>query len=250
MQPAEHIRTGSKEMRRRNTQSRSTLVAILVFLLAAAAHGQVTNIQIVTQPAPADTLPGYIVNDVVIDFVGQYTGSQLYLELSSGEIYQNAAGGNTAPSSLIAPLVPGLQWDTFVTQGTEFSDTSNGVPALGGGAVSLADLTTNSDNLGRPISSSSTFSSELINQQYNPSAGLIIEDQSDFMVARITLSNDANGQVLFAGFSSPDAENPVSPDVAPRLNLPIVNGAIIPEPSSVALLGIGLLVGLVTLKRR
>jgi hypothetical protein len=227
-------------------------ISATVILFATSAMAQVTDIGVTSNP---DAFAGHVVNDISIDFTGQYTGSQLYVELTQGTIYQDALGSALAPNSAFFPVFPSLEFDTFVAQGGSTAATTNGVIALGGGAVNLADVAQNPDNLGRPIPSSSTFSTTLINQQYNPSAGLIISNQSDFLTARITLSNDAMGEIVFAGFASPDATNPVSPNVAPRLNLPIVNGVIggggpiIPEPSTVILLGMGL-IGLVAMKRR
>jgi hypothetical protein len=76
----------------------------------------------------------------------------------------------------------------------------------------------------------------------------VVTDRSNFLAARVALSDDANGRIQFAGFVTTQ-----NPNDAMRLDLPIVNGVIggvaIPEPATVVLACVSL-VGLVALTRQ
>jgi hypothetical protein len=115
---------------------------------------------------------------------------------------------------------------------------------------------------GQGTTRSPVFADADIDQSWNPAGGNVIEDQDGFMIARLTLSNNANGMFRFVSsaggvISVPEivsASGAVFAGGETGVTVPIVNGVIgegviIPEPSTVILLGIGL-VGLVALKRR
>ena len=78
-----------------------------------------------------------VTNDLSIDYTGQYTGSQLLIELTAGSIYQDSFGSQTPPNSFFLQVSPSVEYDSFVAEGSAISDSSSGVPALGGGAVNL-----------------------------------------------------------------------------------------------------------------
>ena len=126
-------------------------------------------------------VPNTITNDLSIDFSGQYTGSQLFIELTAGSIYQDAIGSDGPPNSFLFGIVPSLEFDSFVANGSEVSGGPFGEPAQRGGAVNLG---------GGPAAQ---FDASQANYSWFPAAGNIILDQSDFITARITLSDDAEG---------------------------------------------------------
>jgi hypothetical protein len=212
-----------------------TLFATIV-LVAGTAMAQLSNVSIESRPTEPD-LAGHTANDILIDFSGQYTGSQMLVTLTSGAIYQNAQGAVSAPNSVLVGLAgfEALKWDTFVTQGSAVSGGPDGDTGIGGGAVNLGGA------------ASAQFNTAGINQGWNPAGGVNISDRNGFLVGRVTLTNDANGELRYLA----SAAGTIS---APSI-FPIVNGVVggggpvIPEPSTIILLAMGL-VGLVAMKRR
>lgn len=163
-------------------------------------------------------LPGFVAVDFEITFTGQYTGSQLLVELTAGSIYQDPNDLDNARTST-APLAI----DTFVAQGqipaTSMSTLAfNGAVDLGGQVSSDVDGTTGFDGA------------------WFPSAGLNITNQSDFATARLILSDDAQGTLSYIAFVNGQAI---------VLNSEIVDGQIgvIPEPTTtlLAIFAIGIL---------
>jgi hypothetical protein len=207
-----------------------------IFLMAGTTMAQLTNSgwSVVDNSAGGAEVTGFTTNDLNIDFTGQLSGVQLLVELTSGSIYQNAAGSAGPPIGAILPAFPSLAFDTFVTLDSLTSGGPHGEPLLVGGAVNAGG------------SATAAFTTSTINQGFSPAAGVSsATDQTDFLAARVTLSNDANGTVNYLA-----SANGV---ISPTLSVPIINGviggAVIPEPSTVILLGMGL-VGVIALKRR
>jgi len=194
------------------------LAAALCLGASAPAWGQVTGVRFVEVP---NTLNGLITCDILIDFEGQWTGSQFIIELTSGSFYRHAFGtaNGAAPSPPLVAAFPGLAFDTFV---------DGGIP--GGGAVDLG---------GFPVASFPNNGGTSLNQAWNPPAGVDISDQTGFRVARLTFSEDTIGTYAFlasAGGSIVTFEGILSAITH------------VPEPTSLTLLGLTTL-GL-TLRRR
>lgn len=216
--------------------------------LAGAASAQITAFNIDSNPATTTGGANVVTNVLSIDFTGQYTGSQILVQLDSGSIFNTdlfGADQNFAPNQgAIDNVNADLALDTFLAQGgPRNTDNVGGEPALGGGAVNI-------DN----TEVSAVFNDATkISQAYNPAAGQFVEDQSNFATAQLTFSDDANG--TFAYFASANGEfywttqGNVDATAGGIQIYEVRSGVIqeIPEPASAALLGLG---GLAMLRRR
>ena len=159
-----------------------------------------------------DAVEGFVTQDLSVDFDGRWTGCQLLVELDTGSIYQDAAGGVTPPTDFIVGLVPSAAFDTFVAAGGATSGTSETF-SLGGGAVDLG------------ASPTAQFDAAGINQAWNPPGGAAILDRTDFVTARVTLSADATGTWKFLVSSGGEMQT---------YEGSISDGEMIPEPTGTA----------------
>ncbi len=190
---------------------RNTLVAsVLVLAAACAAQAAVTNVK--TVQVPQAVVPNTITNDILVDFTGILRGQQMLLTLTSGSIFQDGFGSNTAPNSAFFGLAPTLRFDTFVTIGGLQSDgpappASTAVLVVGG----AADL---------QVGAALKFDTEGINVAWAPAPGVNIDGGTDFVTSRITLSNDAVGSLIYFGSTSAGTGDPLT------RTLSIANGCI------------------------
>jgi len=196
----------------------------VVWLVASFAQAQVTDLKFVlvdNTPGGSTVADVFHTNDLLVSFAGQYTGSQLIVELASGSIYQNSFGNIGPPSPALMPVFPSLAFDSFVAQGNATNGGSFGHPAPGGGAIDMG---------GDP---NARFDTGGINQAWHPAGAQNIIDQVDFFLARVTLSNDATGtaNVLVSAAGVLRIER----------DLPIIGGVIgVPEPGAAVQLGLAL----------
>lgn len=141
-----------------------------------------------SEDGPGDPLANFVTQDLKIDFSGIYTGSQLRLNLTSGSIFQEMSfGSQVPPLPGVLGLAPHVAWDTFVAQGAPTLDSPSARPSLSGGAINLGGAPT------------AVFTDAEINQGWFVSPGLTLINLADFMVARVTLSNDAAGEFSYLG---------------------------------------------------
>ncbi|MCO6043476.1 PEP-CTERM sorting domain-containing protein [Aeoliella sp. ICT_H6.2] len=179
---------------------------------AGFANAAVLDVKFAQTPAEAAGA-GYIANDVLVSFDSNLRGQQMVIELTSGDIYQNAAfGANIAPNPALFGVDAGVEFDTFVTIGGLTSTSAMPVLTVGA-AANLA-----------PGSSAKISDTDGFNYAWAPGVGTDIPSGTDVPTARVTLSPDANGTLQY--FSNAD------PGDAPltMLSVPIMNGVIGGDP--------------------
>jgi len=161
----------------------------------------VTSIDAIQVAKPAGILPGFTTTDIVLDFTGNLRGQQLILTLTQGSIFQQGSfGTNTAPSSALFPVAPDVEYDTYVTIGGRSSSTSQSVLQVGG-AVDLQP------------GAVPKFDTEGLNIAWAPGTGVDIPSGTDFITARITLSNDAIGFLRYFASTGAGTGDPLVRDL-------------------------------------
>lgn len=205
---------------------------LLIAVLACgpmSAFGQIKDVR--WQPFDSSYAWGapfpdrFFTSDLLLDFTGQYTGSQVFLELTAGHIVNLSNGLAPDDTDVLNPPDPRLYADTAFLNGGDRVSTGSGLYSLGGGAVGI----------GGDDSPSATSVS--LDQAWNPASGNFIFDKSDFLVLRLSLTPDAQGEVTHLH----SADNQI--DV---FQFPIVNGRVVPEPVTASCL----FAGLMLLRRR
>lgn len=238
-------------------QSLAVAFATAIILFSAGTATAQVHRAVIYKHRPA-VLPGYVTYDVRIDFTGQYTGSQMIVSPTRGQIYQNTTyGGDTPPPAARIDLDPALEWDTFLANGGPTAEETVGNMQLGGAAINIEV-----DFKGRGSRRPSMFSDMEIDKYWTPAGGNRILDQTDFLVARVTLSEESDGTFSYFAIANQirgpaevvlvdgDSRETLMSASQHGVTLPLVGGTlmIIPEPSTVVLLGLGI-VGLFVLTR-
>lgn len=134
-----------------------------------------------------DTLPGFVVNDLYVDFAGEVPIVEMLLDLP-GQIYQDpfgdAAGG--PPNVNLLPLIETIRYDTFVTLGSETSPIPGTALLIAGGAVDIG---------GQP---GSTMSEDLIDITWSPAGGQTFPNTNPgqgMLMARVTLAAGSSASI-------------------------------------------------------
>jgi hypothetical protein len=146
------------------------------------------NLVPVDNSAGGPELAGFTTTDIVLTIPDVHTGSQLFIELERGTIYQHPMGTEMVPNPGAVDLVPALAFDTYVAYGSQFGKPFGNYSAFGA-AVNIDQRV-----LPRPL----TFDESLIDVAWGPTAGGDLPQNTDgFLAARITLSDDASGQWVY-----------------------------------------------------
>lgn len=201
------------------------LIGLTVGVLISPAYAGVDNIQ-VTSRLLGPELPGYTSHEFRIDFTGQLTGFQVYAPLETGSFYHDPNWSGPVPNNgfgdAIRSLFPTAAYDTFLTFGFPAESGTN----VAGGAVNLGGA------------SAPTDGQQLIDLAVYVSPGTVISDRQDFLVAQLTVTDDAAGDMLFLASAGDELSEIVS------IDLHELNVAAAPEPGAAMLLvaGVPLLV--------
>ena len=115
------------------------------------------------------------------------------------------------------------------------ADGPDGNPSAGGSAINLGS-----------VAAQPTWDVDLLDQSWNPAGGQDIFDRNGFLIARITLTDTTNSSVSFL-VATGDATGSTNFIIEGFVTDGVIS--FIPEPSSVALLGLGL-IALVGYRRR
>lgn len=206
---------------------RSLLCVLISGLCAVPVISQPYSFEVDTFDATLSDGTDVVVNQLYIDFINRYTGSQLLIELDAGEIINvplAGLGSDVAPLQLAVDLFPDLAYDTFIAHGAfRAEDQQYGYPALGGSAINLAPSGGTTRVFNDPTK---------ISQAYSSSPGNLPTDQTRFAVAQLVFTTDAHG--TFAYLGSAEAEFFVTREGSPGTSgedlFFIENGQILPVP--------------------
>ena len=187
------------------------IVAVLALAAVTASAAISTEFVLVGE----GTVAGYNTYDMVAHCTTDWTNARLDLVLTAGTLYQHFAGTNVEPNPLFFPVYAELEYDTYLTVPAGFPN----VPGFGG--------TTQCDTAGI---AASWFDS-------------VDDGAGSHVVARITLSTDAQGSLTGTDY---DVD---TTGVGVDFAAPIVDGHIVPEPATLAVLAFGGL-GVLIRKRR
>ncbi|QDV75927.1 PEP-CTERM sorting domain-containing protein [Botrimarina mediterranea] len=201
---------------------RKILLAALFTVTATVANAAIIGggpqvVQRTVGGAPAGT----VVNAIQISFDEQLFGQQMVVQLDSGSIFQQATfGGETAPNDALIGAFPDVEADTFVSIGGLTLNTSSSTLVVGG-----------STELG--MNGPKQIDTAGINIAWAPSPGVVIPSGTDFPIAQVTLSGDANGSVFL--FSNSGGTGQI-------FEGSVRNGVVsfIPEPTTCVLAGLAL----------
>ncbi len=187
------------------------LPAIAVSITAGSAMANVSIQQVVSPNVPA----GFVANAIIWDGGGtiDWSSAALLVDFTSGSAFQHPFGGDGAPGSALIGAFPDLAYDTHVGI---IDDGTAGIPGAGGAIIEGAPM-----SMDAPQISVSWFNSDTGN------TGVV-------QIGMITLSHDSQGT-----WSVQTKVGTIGGEV--------VDGAMVPEPASLALMGLG---GLAALRRR
>jgi hypothetical protein len=212
---------------------------VLTAALAGVASAQISGEVVYTDPTPAvGTIPAntYVTNDLMATCTSDWLSAVLIVTPDApGMIYQDGFGSDTSTgiNPAFFPMAPSMEYDSFVSNGTYGESIATADPVDQGyvktftaTSIAIAWFTTDIDDLGL------------------------------LRLARITLSNQAQGDIgswylkataLKAGV---DEQGQPLPPYTWEITGYIEDGKLmVPEPATMALLGIGGLAALIRRKR-
>ena len=219
---------------------RNLIVLFLVAALASVATADLSFTVNYLDPPADDWLLQYygvsidtdhVANEIVITTTTDWLSAQLIVNPDQTDVIHNSPmmPYDSSPQAPLqsyidtaippfSPAAPGLEYDTYVTNGEPLGDTV----AVPGGAVDIGGNTVE------------TFSDDYIDIAWNTSA---TDDTGTFRIAMVTLPKTTTGSWAIRLTADPPDES--GPKIK-LLDLDIENGKlIIPEPATMGLLAIG-----------
>jgi hypothetical protein len=205
-----------------------TVAIFCILLLGATGSAQVQRVFVhqIDNGGQGD-LADTVTNDVFIDFTGELRGQLLMLNIEEGSIYQHPMGAHLPPDASLLPAVPNLEFDTFL--------------AMGGANSASSFSALHIRNLEDPV----PFGDDFINAKWAPATGVALRDRQDFLTARITLTENAQGTWRYFGsVAGADPGRTFGGGV-------IANGVMtVPEPESAMVSGVAWICGALVLSGR
>lgn len=175
----------------------------LAIALLGACIAQAANIEVT--PVKSDSsVAGHVTNDIMLNFDDILRGQQMILELTSGAVFQHAApASNSAPSGALfnVPGFENIKYDTFFTIGGLSAEESGAFIEVGG-AVNIAP------------GAAKKFDTEGLNIAWAPGTGVDVPNGSDYVTARITLTEDAAGTLKYFASTADGTETTFDFDIA------------------------------------
>ncbi len=167
-------------------------------------------------------LSGYTVNDLVINTDVDWTSCILTVSGTTGQIYQNGLGANTAPLQAWIGVASDLEWDTYAAGGEFSTATSTGA---------AASFTT-------PPASVMDNDSILVTF-YTDS----ITNTGSVDIARVTVATAFTGGTWSAKVYNADSAGTPAMEISGTIE----GGVLVPEPATMLVMAIG---GIGVLARR
>jgi hypothetical protein len=193
---------------------------IAKFVLPVIAAGFASTAMAATSSVEvnaANTVPNVVANSLLVDGEGaDWTGIVLRVDLTAGSVYNDALGADT-PNQAFWGVFPALEFDSWVgVAGDGTNGIAGGAGDLGGGPQSMTGQTISITGFNTTVTNTAAL-----------------------RVGNISLSSDAAGTwQLIQSFAG---------GVLIRSEGVVEAGAMVPEPASLALLGLG---GLAAIRRR
>lgn len=155
-----------------NVQLQFSLQLAAIALVANAAFADIAADFLSVDNSAVPELSGYITQDLSITTDTDWLAGNLFLSLSSGDIYQSAYGNDLAPPSpAIVSFFPEAAFDTYVAGRIADAFSSGGAADLSGNAAATFGV----DNLDINWFTTST------------------DDVGTFTIGRFSFSDDASG---------------------------------------------------------
>ena len=147
-------------------------------------------------------LDGFVTNDLLVNSEDRLLGFQMILVLEEGSIYQDPYGTDLPPSKIaVGAIAPSLAFDTFLAVGSPFANGTYGVSGPHGKAVNFW----RGDD--RPyykrLTGPPEMNDQVINVAWSTVGGEAVTGVEDFLISRVTLSDDASGYWAFLGSATP-----------------------------------------------